>query len=337
MRSPKQITRALYNRLMLKANCGSIGVGLIGIGGWGASNAVNIMRSHRFTIVGTYDIQEQASRTFASRFKTKCYDQVDDLLADPAIQAVCITIPNPFHKELVLAAAEAGKHVFIEKPLASHPDDCRNLGQYCEGKQVILQVGHQMRRDPVFREIKRLLEIGALGRPMFVQGVYALDRRSRNDWRRDIKSCPGGSMEQLGVHLLDVFVYLLGSPLASQGWARNLSIHSDESDWDSVALTFPGKVQATICTSFSSPNHMLMEMFFEEGRLTTDGKTLSVACKDVRPKIFRPHGTSGSVSQFVEFADCIEQGKSPETGAGEAAVVMQAVQSMVQTKETLTL
>ncbi|MBB5348080.1 Gfo/Idh/MocA family oxidoreductase [Desulfoprunum benzoelyticum] len=332
MRSPKRLAQSLYNRFKLKANRGPIGVGLIGIGGWGASNAVNIMRSNRFTIHGVYDIQEKTARKFASRYKTKCYNRIVDLLAEPAIQAVCITVPNPYHKELVLAVADAGKHILIEKPLASDPSDCRELGQYCNDKQVILQVGHQMRRDPVFREIKRIVETGMLGRPLFTQGVYTLDRRSRHDWRRDVKSCPGGSMEQLGVHLLDVLAYLLGSPLASQGWVRNIPTRLDNSDWDTVALIFPGEVRATVCTSFSSPEHILLEIFFEEGRLATDGKVLSIVHKEGRRKTYRPRGTSGSMTQFIEFADCIEKGKRPETGSAEAEVVMTVVQSMLSTE-----
>lgn len=333
MRSPQQIIQAIYNTFALKANRGPIGVGLIGIGGWGASNAVSIMRSRRFSIAGVYDIQERVARRFANRFGTQCYDHVDDLLAEPAIQAVCITVPNHFHVDSVKTAANAGKHIFIEKPLASHSNDCRALGQYCEDKQVILQVGHQMRREPVFREIKRILETGDLGRPLYVQGVYTLDRRTRDDWRRDARSCPGGSMEQLGVHLLDVLTYLLGSPLASQDWVRNMPKQSSDPDWSGVSLIFLGEVRASICTSFSSPNHMGLEMFFEEGRLATDGKTISIASKNRKLKTYRPHGTSGSVSQFVEFADCIELGKQPETGATEAAVVMAAVQSMLSTEE----
>ncbi|GAF83379.1 unnamed protein product, partial [marine sediment metagenome] len=292
MRNPQQIIQAIYNRFALRANGGPIGIGLIGIGGWGVSNAVSIMRSRRFNIAGVYDIQKEVAHRFANRFTTKCYGQIDDLLAEPAIQAVCITVPNHFHVDLVKTAADAGKHIFIEKPLASHPNDCRALGQYCEDKKVILQVGHQMRRDPVFREIKHILETGDLGRPLFAQGVYTLNRRTRDDWRWNPESCPGGSMEQLGVHLLDVLAYLLGSPLSSQGWARNIPTYSDEPDWGYISMSFVHGVNATVSTSFSSPSHLCFEVFFERGRLATDGKTLSVASKEGGLKTYRPRGTS---------------------------------------------
>ena len=155
MHNLKQIRHRLYNRFALKANRGSIGIGLIGIGGWGATNAISIMKSTRFSINGVYDIHEELARKFASRYNTKWYCNLTELLADPGIEAVCITVPNPFHKDLVLAAADAGKHIFIEKPLASHSEECRGIGQYCTNKQVVLQVGHQMRWEPVFQQIGR--------------------------------------------------------------------------------------------------------------------------------------------------------------------------------------
>jgi predicted dehydrogenase len=326
MPAVESIIAGIKNRITLRANHGPLGIGLIGIGGWGATNAANIMRSRRFTILGVHDVRGDSANLFTRRFRVKCHAQVHDLLAEPAIRAVCITIPNHLHADLVRAAADSGKHIFVEKPLASSPAVCRALGAYCREKQVVLQVGHQMRRDPVFREIKHILN--GLGEPLYVQGVYTLDRRTRDDWRCDGNTCPGGSMEQLGVHLLDSLIYLFGRPLASHGWTRNIPMHSNRPDWGGVVLTFPRELKATICTSFSLPSQMRLEIFLADGYLTTDGKAIRIAYRDGIVKTCKPRGTKGGISQFVEFADCIERCRQPETGAEEAAVVMEAVQSM---------
>lgn len=320
--------QALKDRMTLRASSGPIGIGLIGIGGWGASNARQIMRSRRFNIVGVHDVQIETGKRFASIYRTSFYSQIEDLLGNSSIQAVCITIPNNFHVDTVKDAANARKHIFIEKPLASSPIDCREVGQYCKVRQVILQVGHQMRRDPVFREIKRVLDSGALGRPLFVQGVYTLDRRSRDDWRRNPKACPGGSMEQLGVHLIDVLIYLFGLPHGTHGWAENIPSCSDAPDLGCVSLSFDHGIHAAISTSFSSPTHMRLEFFFDRGNLVTDGQTLWISRGHSAAKAFKPKGIQGCMAQFVEFADSIERGQEPETGAVEAAAVMDAVRSI---------
>ena len=179
MRTIHHIFKTVKNGLFLKAHCGPIGIGLIGIGGWGASNAINIMRTQRFNIIGVHDIRTELAHKFASRFKTNHYDHLHDLLKNPKIHAVSITVPNQFHSDMVKLAADAGKHIFVEKPLASSPDSCKELGLYCRETHVILQVGHQLRRDPVFREINLILESGALCRPMFTRMLVHLTRRGR--------------------------------------------------------------------------------------------------------------------------------------------------------------
>ena len=325
---PAVIYRAVRNRVFLKANTGSIGIGLIGIAGWGTTNAFNVMRSRRFNICGVYDPQIQPSSQFAMRYRTTCFEQLDEMLKDRSIRAIAATVPNHVHADIVKVAADAGKHIFIEKPLASHPAICRELGEYCLGKGVVLQVGHQMHREPVFREIKRLLSSGELGQPLFAQAVYTLERQSRDDWRQDAATCPGGSMEQLGVHLIDVLFYLFGQPLDIQGWAENIPRILDGPDWGSVTLSFDHNVYATISTSFSSPKHRRLEVFFDGGRLVTDGHTLWISRAGSNLRKIKPKGLEGGVAQFIEFADCIEQGKEPKIGGIQAAAMMDVVHSI---------
>jgi predicted dehydrogenase/nucleoside-diphosphate-sugar epimerase len=326
--TPAELARVAYNRLTLKADRGPTGIGLTGVGGWGSTNAANIMRSRRFNIVGIFDQRTQAAERFAGRFGTKCYDRIEELLEDSEIQAVAATIPNQFHADVVKAAADAGKHIFMEKPLAVYPETCRELGQYCRERGVILQVGHQLRREPVFREIKRIVEDGSLGRPLNAQAVYTLDRRARDDWRRDAKSCPGGSMEQLGAHIIDVLIYLFGNPVDTEGWAENIPTVSDSLDWGCVMMTFNNDIHAAVSTSFSSPQYLRLEIHFDGGTLATDGNILLIERIGSKPEKTRPRGRSGSVDQFIEFAGCIESGGEPETGAEQAAAVMDVVGSI---------
>ncbi len=328
IRIPKKIASALYNRLTLRAQRGPIRIGLIGVGGWGASNAVSIMRSRRFTIAGVHDAQNSVAERFARRFKTRCFDTREELLSNPEIQAICITVPNHLHGEMVRACAEAGKAIFIEKPLASSADECGALAQCCEEHGVLLQVGHQMRREPVIRAMKHELESGAYGTPLYAHGVYTLERQQRDDWRKDARLCPGGSMEQLGIHLVDALVYLFGVPRHSSGWARNIPATEDGPDWGSVSMEFDDDVRATVSASFSSPRHLEMTVFCEHGELSTDGTVLRLMQNGIEKRPMRMPETPGSVAQFIAFADSIENGAISETGAAEAQAVMNVIESM---------
>lgn len=325
--------KAIADRSLLAAHCGSIGVGLIGVGGWGATNSLNIMRSRRFDIVGACDTQSEVALRFARQFGTKHYDKVEDLVRDASVRAVAITVPNHFHAELITIAADAGKHIFIEKPLASSPDLCLKIDKYCRERNVVLLVGHQVRRDPAFRTIKHILDTGLLGRPLFVHGACTLDGQRRNDWRRDTLACPCGSMEQLGVHLIDVLLYLFGKPKSTTGWCRNIPHGSLMLDWGCISVSFEAGVRATISTSFSSPQCLRLELYFEGGRITTDGQTMWISQGLAGSRKVKPKGISGGVAQFVEFADCIERGVQPETGGKEATAVMEVVSSILLGKE----
>lgn len=328
MRNPTQLIRAVHDRLTLRASGGSIGVALVGVGGWGASNAASIMRSRRYTIRGVFDVQPAQSANFCKRFGTARYDSLEQLLQAPEVQAVCLTTPNPYHVELVKACADAGKHIFVEKPLASLPEDCAELGRYCRDRSVLLQVGHQMRQEPAFREMKRLLDSGVFGTPLYAQGICALERRQREDWRSDRRACPGGSMEQLGIHLVDALLYLLGAPCSSNGWRRNDADGGSKLDWTAVSMTFENQARATVSASFSAPQRTSLELFLERGRLLMDGPHLWTARDSGPLRRVKLAGERGAIRQFKAFADSIETGKAPETGAAEAQAVMTVIQSV---------
>jgi len=328
------VYKALYNRLTLKPHVGSIRIGLIGVGGWGAANAANIMRSRKFDIYGVFDKELKTAQKFANRYCTRYLKNLNDLFACSEIQAVAITVPNQFHAEMVQAAADSGKHVFIEKPLASSAEKCRELGTYCRNKNVILQVGHQVRLDPAFVLLKKLIDEGKMGKPLFIQAVHALERRNRHDWRQNALACPGGSMEQLGVHYIDVLLNVFGMPKSSKGWAKNIpcTISSDP-DWGQIYLQFEPEIRASLSTTFSSPSHKRLEVFFDQGYFCTDGTSVLLKDSELRIQKITPKGLPGGVVQFLQFADSIKNGTSPEAGAEQAAVVMDVVQSIFPHKD----
>jgi predicted dehydrogenase len=328
MMGMRTILNGAYNRFMLKAERGNVGIALLGAGGWGGANAIAIMRSRRFSILGVYDCRLEIAQAFGKRYKVKVYETAEALLSNPSVHAVCITVPNPFHKEFVFQAINAGKHVFVEKPLASSPDDCREIKNIARSRSLVLQVGHQMRREPVFREICRIIKHEELGCPFYAHAFYTLDRRNRIDWRQNVQACPGGSMEQLGVHLIDTFAYLFGKPIRSQGWSRKPESETDNSDWKSLVLTFQDNIQASLCTSFSVPNFFQVQIFLRDGSLVTNGIHLTVMSLSGKSRTYRPTGPASGVSQFVEFATCIATGGEPETGAEEAETAMRAMQAM---------
>jgi len=314
------------NRFFLKSDSGPLGVGVVGIDGWGLVNAISLMKSGRYTIKGIYDLNQTAAQRFAGRYRVPVYESYESMLADTSIDCVVLSVPNPVHEDMVSQAAMADKHVFVEKPLASNPMVCGQLVNICTDRNLTLMVGHQMGREPEFRAMKRIIDAGTLGDPIKARGIRTINKVN-TDWRDDPLACPGGSMEQLGVHLIDVMVSFFGKPTSYSGRNKNIPQRNTGHDWGYIEMQFEGGVSGVVESSFSSESRLEFEIVFTEGRLQFDGKQL-ILHGDNQEQRVKAKGIDGSVDQFVEFADCVERGKTPETDGVRAQLVMEVVQAV---------
>lgn len=318
------LCKSLVERFTLRAVRGPISVAMIGIGGWGWGNALHIMRTRRYTLSGIYDPAPDPSVRFSRRYHVHAYPSLEALLAEPGVDAVCISVPNDLHLPVLTLCADAGKHVFIEKPLASSPEDCLRMGTYCDDKNVILQVGHQLKHEPAFMAIREIIRGGSLGVLQSIEASTSVDYSGDAGWRSDPARCPGASMEQLGVHLVDYCISLLGAPVHS-GPATSDAGHAAMG----LALQFPDDVCARVRTSFSAATAMQLEFVFSGGTLETDGQQIVTRSQGGATRSWTPGGMAGGTAQFLSFANCIEKGLKPASGASESALVMDAVRAAI--------
>ncbi|HMF33350.1 MAG TPA: Gfo/Idh/MocA family oxidoreductase, partial [Candidatus Lokiarchaeia archaeon] len=139
------------------------------------------------------------------------YGTPEDLLADPAIDAVFIATPNNMHHPHTLLAAIAGKHVLVEKPMALNPAEAEDMVAACQDAGVLLQVGHQQRFLPVVQQTRALVSEGELGTIIFASSQFSMHaENSPRTWVRDKAVAGGGPVVDLGVHCIDLLRYLLG-------------------------------------------------------------------------------------------------------------------------------
>lgn len=139
-----------------------------------------------------------------------------DLIADPAINLIDITTPNRFHKEMALAAIEAGKHVYCEKPLAPSAADCLEMTLAAEKKGVQTAVGFNYLKNPMIRLAKDIIDSGEIGEVRNFRGIHAedfmADARIPWTWRLD-PAGGGGALADIGSHIIAAARYLVG-PIA---------------------------------------------------------------------------------------------------------------------------
>ena len=167
------------------------------------------------------------------------YDDADALLSDPEVNAVYIATPPDSHADLTRRAAQAGKRVLVEKPMARTVAECEAMIAACEAAGVPLHVAYYRRFYPKFQAARRLIDAGGIGRPVSVTLQMAKPKGPMEDplpWRLRPELSGGGLFMDTGVHRLDIILYLLGDITDVQGHAANLSGAAPAED--SVAFAF---------------------------------------------------------------------------------------------------
>jgi len=144
-------------------------VGIVGLGYWGPNVARNVVNGARTELSWACDLRSELLDAFEERFPgTKTTTRYEEMLADPQLEAVAIATPVSSHYRIAVAAIEAGKHVFVEKPLTASSDEARDLIARAERKGVVLMPGHTFLYSPPVLKIKELIDEGALGDIYFI-------------------------------------------------------------------------------------------------------------------------------------------------------------------------
>ena len=232
-----------------------IDVALVGLGWWGQKIAGELAGSDRIRPALVVDPDAQARE----RARTLGLEAVGDLgeaLADPMIDAVVLASPHRFHAAQIVAAAEAGKHVFCEKPLCTTSDEVDTALAAVEAAGVRIGVGHEKRFEPPVVELLDRCRSGELGTPLAFQGNFSQDKflaLPEGNWRLSSTEAPVGPLSATGIHLVDLAVGIFGEP--NEVWARlaTRATSFENGDTLSITLAFPDGATAVITAILTTP------------------------------------------------------------------------------------
>ena len=205
-------------------------VACIGMGWWSDVLADAMTRSNRIEIAACYTRSADKRDAFAAKYKCRPAASYDEVLADPAIDAVINTTPNDVHLETTRAAAAARKHVFLDKPIANTVTEGRAISEVCRKAGVVLALGYQRRRESHFRWVKQQIDAGVFGKLVNAEANISRDRLGKIDlssWRYQAAGMPGGVMLQIGIHYTDVLEFLMGPVVAVRGQFAQLVLPGD--------------------------------------------------------------------------------------------------------------
>lgn len=192
-----------------------------------------------------------------AKFGVPCLSQ-QEMLAHPDVEVVCICTPSGQHAEQTIAAARAGKHVLVEKPMALSLADADAMIEACERAGVKLGVVFQRRSEPHFAQVHRAIEAGDFGRltlgvvtiPYFRPQRYFNQAEWRGTWALD----GGGVLMNQGIHLVDLLVWYMGNPVEVKAYAGTLHRQIEVEDTLAATLRFGNGALATItATTTAAP------------------------------------------------------------------------------------
>lgn len=248
----------------------AVKIGVIGLGQWGKDivTKLSTMPSAQVTAVcDTYDKFVTRAKNIVDSAET--FSDYRKLLESPNVEAVIIATPSHQHKEIALAAIQAGKHVYCEAPLASTIEDSKAIALAGLGSKQIFQVGLQGRSNPLYEHVEKFVRTGCLGNIAQVHGQWnkktswkrpapSAERETETNWRLS-KATAAGLMGEQGIHQLDMTNwYLKALPTAVTGFGSIMNWNDGRAVPDTVQciIEYPKNIRmlfsATLANSFSN-------------------------------------------------------------------------------------
>ncbi len=316
-----------------------LSVGIIGAGGIARSHIRAIEENDNIQLAAVMDVDGTRAEAVAAEYEVRAYTNMEALLEDPEVEAVHVCTPHKFHTEAVVKAAEAGKHVIVEKPMALTLAECDQMVDACEQAGKILMVGQVMRYYPVNRLIKRMIadgEIGEVGHLMRRRYSYfnptGPDSHYRH-WYLDLEVGGICVLYCFGPHEYDILHWYLNSPV-TEVYARgteSTELYRGQKDTYTAVMTHAnGSVsvlsQSVVCHSSAHDQYIIGS----KGSMMLAGQKLIVNGKEVPVE-----GTSGEgmPNQIREFAACCLEGREPDASGRSVRHTMAVIEAAKQSAE----
>lgn len=314
-----------------------LSVGLVGVSGHGTTILNAILAAGNLRLHSCYDANASAAAELADRTGALLASGYEEQLADPGLHAVVLVTPNNVHYEQVLKAVAARKHVFVEKPMGTNVAEARAMHAMTSSAGLVLMVGHNTRRRRVFRRARQLLDEGAIGKIVAVEGNLSRPAGLQPGlpaWKSDPKISPLLPMTQLGIHLVDTVEYLLGPIRSVCCVAENVAMPGMVFDSTAALLQMESGIPFTLSSYYVTPEVFSLRIHGTRGAIHCGPASLELEilgenarCERTVEK-YRDESTQSYVAQMHEFGQCVLNGRVPETDGEVGLRALAVVEAM---------
>lgn len=335
-----------------------LGFGIIGCGGIASTHADIINRIDCATLIGITDVNEKARNSFSERYSTTAFNTTKELLENKDIDIVCICTPSGLHAELAIEAANFGKHIIVEKPMATNLKDADSMIKACEENNVKLTVIFQLRFSPQIKKLKKALEKNELGR-LITGDVYMKYYRSQEyydagGWRGTWSMDGGGALMNQGIHNVDLLYYTMGAVKSVFAHTKTMARNIETEDTAVALLEYKsgalGVIQAT--TSIYPGFQRRVEINGDKGSVVMEEDTIvswsteSSEAPNVQESTEKTGmggtgykdpfsiSSSGHELQFIDFINAVKNDRKPIIDHYEGRKSLEIIMAIYESSRT---
>jgi predicted dehydrogenase len=308
--------------------------GLIGCGDVARRRVAQAILEHpHCELVAACRRNEAALEKFCEDYGVPhAFTDADALIADASLDAVYIATPVGCHREQAVKAAQAGRHVLLEKPMALNVAECDAIAQAASDAKVTLGIAYYRRFYPIVARMKELVDNGAIGTPLSIRAATAtraLTPDFEGYWRVDPEQSGGGPLMDLGSHRLDLFRTFFGDPTQAHAICATRCGDYATEDCASALFRFPDGVHGSLeCFFGAGADPDEFSILGTKGRLDAtplNRGELRIETDGQRRHESHPPHQNYNVPLVEDFVAAIEQHKSPTVSGPDGRAVNAAV------------
>jgi predicted dehydrogenase len=334
-----------------------INAAIVGLGRWG-QNLVNSVqgKSDKIRFVAGVLRHPEKARSYANEKGLALHSHLDAVLTDPGIDAIVLATPHTVHAEQIIAAVNAGKPVFTEKPFTLTSRSAAEAVRAATEKNVTVGVGYNWRFQPALQEMRRMLDDGRLGKLLHIEGNFcgpSVYRFGKDHWRQQRDEGPAGGMTGRGVHVVDAMIYLAGhvETVHAQSYRRALDYGID--DTTSMLFKFKNGPTGYLGTMIATAETWRMQVFGSRGWVEVGDvehlTTWQMRVCYVDPQNLHTHQkaqlisfpeTSTERAELEHFAQAVRLQQPLAVAGGDEAhgvAVLEAILASAKSGRTITL
>ncbi|HLB17090.1 MAG TPA: Gfo/Idh/MocA family oxidoreductase [Burkholderiales bacterium] len=323
-----------------------LNVAVVGMGWWGKTLVSVIANSSKLKVVKGVKRDPATEAEFARAHDFEITSDYAAALKDPRVQGVLLCTPHTLHADQIVAAAQAGKHVFCEKPLSMSRAEVLRAVAAVKANKVALAVGHERRFEPPILDLMRTVKSGELGVPLQVEANFSQDRFLNlppDNWRLTAKEAPAGPLTATGIHILDLSVAVFGAGESVLCSVKQLGSQLANGDTLAALVSFKNGGHALLTAVLATPFDGRFAVYCSKGWIevrdkahpgTPQGWTVTkVVAGDKRSTVEYPP-VSSVLANLEAFADAAE-GRAPYLiTQDEMVATISALEAMIASAAT---